>query len=204
MQKLGGVYDKDVLSVGKLQLGSKWVMPGADDTSFKIYKGDGKTLGNVQFNTINTNTAKVNKLKLGDKWLFSGSGDAQANDDWLRLLKTDGSTAYYGGLAAGRLYDARIGDVSNLKGTLDNINGRLGALSDAIGGYRCADNGLPGGEFGMPDTNLDACAAQCKQKFGNIAMCAQTRSNDPNDKICVCRAALGYVPDRAWQAKLLV
>ena len=205
IQKIATVYDKDELSVGKLQLGAKWIMPADDNaTAFKVGKADGSGLANFQINNLNAATTKVNKLKLGDKWLFAGTGDASANDDWLRLYKTDGSAAYYGGLAAGRLYDARIGDVSGLKGTLDGINGRLGSLSAAVRGYRCADYGLPGGDcFNIGTTDLDTCAAECKKRWGN-SMCAQTRANDQNDKTCCCRGALGYINDGNWQSKLLV
>ncbi len=88
--------------------------------------------GNTSLNNTtikNADTIKTGKLFLGDKWLFSGVGDAGSNDDWLRLLKTDGTNAYYGGLAAGRLYDARIGDLStavtNLQNQINNLNGAL-------------------------------------------------------------------------------
>ncbi|QKF94364.1 hypothetical protein QKU48_gp0906 [Fadolivirus algeromassiliense] len=67
--------------------------------------------------------AKINKLTLGTKWLLSGVGDNAANDDWLRLTNTLGQP-YAGGFAAGRLYDARVGDladvVNNLRAEINN------------------------------------------------------------------------------------
>jgi hypothetical protein len=51
-------------------------------------------------------TFKVHdRLLLGDKWSMSGTGDGHANDDWLRLMNTNGSN-YHGGFAAGRLWTA--------------------------------------------------------------------------------------------------
>jgi hypothetical protein len=55
------------------------------------------------------------KLQLGGKWLMSGVGDAQGNDDWLRLFNT-GNTGYFGGFAAGKIYsDSGAFDSSDLR-----------------------------------------------------------------------------------------
>jgi len=103
-----------------------------------LYNKDKLTIGSMDVTgSTTTATLKTNKLQLGDKWSFSAVGDAYANDEWLRLFKTDGSGAYYGGLAAGKLWastDASgnptfSGDVG---GALNNLNNRINALNTSI------------------------------------------------------------------------
>ena len=53
--------------------------------------------------TYHTGTTHTGKIQLGDKFLMSGIGDAQYNDEWLRLLGPTGN-AYSGGFAAGKLW----------------------------------------------------------------------------------------------------
>ena len=65
---------------------------------------DGKTILQWNKDGVNVNgSTKTNSLKLGDKWSLSGVGDGHANDDWLRIMRTDGGD-YYGGVAAGKLW----------------------------------------------------------------------------------------------------
>ncbi len=126
IQNLSSLYNKDQLSITNLT-----------------------ATGNTNLNNTAITNVKTNKLQLGDKWLFSGVGDAGANDDWLRLLKTDGSNAYYGGLAAGRLYDARIGDLSSVVTNLQNqinslqaqVNQRV-VIGGRYGFHRGHDNSV--------------------------------------------------------------
>lgn len=78
----------------------------------------------------NNNKITVDRLQLGDKWLLSGVGDGYANDDWLRFLKTDGSSGYYGGIATGKLW---VQTDSNGNNTFDGDIGRaLNTLNDKI------------------------------------------------------------------------
>lgn len=65
-------------------------------------RGGDKTIASWSHNG---NFKVHNRLLLGNKWNMSGVGDGHANDDWLRLMGTDGSN-YYGGLAAGRLWSS--------------------------------------------------------------------------------------------------
>jgi hypothetical protein len=65
---------------------------GALKHSF-ISNGDARHVG----------TTYTGKLQLGEKFLLSGVGDAEANDEWLRLKGPTGSQ-YYGGFAAGKMW----------------------------------------------------------------------------------------------------
>lgn len=56
------------------------------------------------------------KLQLGGKWLLSGIGDADHNDEWLRLFDP-GNTGYFGGFAAGKLWSST--------GTVEGSDARL-------------------------------------------------------------------------------
>jgi len=64
----------------------------------------------------------ANRLQLGNKFVLSGVGDQQANDQWLRLVGTDG--AYYGGLAAGSLWTQKLHNASdrNLKMNIESLD----------------------------------------------------------------------------------
>lgn len=73
-------------------------------------------------------TTKTSKLRLADKWLLSGDGDAQVNDEWLRLLKADGTNAYYGGLAAGKLWSSS----GSLAGSDLRMKRDIGALHHSL------------------------------------------------------------------------
>jgi hypothetical protein len=67
----------------------------------------------------NNDNLITSKLQLGNKWSLSGIGDAYGNDDWLRLMKTDGSKAYYGGLAADKLWTNELAGNVKLSGKLN-------------------------------------------------------------------------------------
>ena len=222
IQNLASLYNKDELTIGKLNV-----------------TGDANITGNVP--TINSNIIKTNKLNLGDKWLFSGDGDAFANDDWLRLFKTDGSKTYHGGLAAGRLWtengtingrnlfteiDALKTHVENVRPTCnwDGWRQFCGGCSDRRDDYNVHCEGgklthmfvqdarLGGGAdarfqnyydlTGSFKTNdINDCAQECKGRYGAAALCAQRR----NDGQCWCKSFLGLTGnnDGNWQAKLL-
>jgi hypothetical protein len=57
----------------------------------------------MHFDT-NIGRLKTQKLQLGNKWLLSGDGDAEANDEWLRLKNAGKPRDYYGGFAAWKFW----------------------------------------------------------------------------------------------------
>lgn len=73
------------------------------------------------------------KFQLGGKWLLSGVGDAEANDDWLRLKGLDGRT-YYGGFAAGKGWFG--GDLTAGNVWAPNTNDAINRVN--AGASRCA------------------------------------------------------------------
>ena len=113
IQNLSSLYNKDQLTIGKLQLGDKFIVSGVDaDDTFKITKVSDKSLVDIAAKNITATDTKTDKIYLGKKWLISGVGDFYANDDWLRFSNS-ANTGYGGGIAATRLW------------TTDNtINGR--------------------------------------------------------------------------------
>ena len=84
--------------------------------------------GNIRMHfDVSSGTLKTDILRLGDKWRLSAIGDGQANDDWLRLVSATGS-AYYGGLAAGRLWTA----VGALSGSDERLKQGIKTLDNAL------------------------------------------------------------------------
>jgi hypothetical protein len=73
---------------------------------------------------------KTDKLQLGNKWLLSGVGDAEANDDWLRLKNANAPRDYYGGFAALRLWSQ--GGV--VQGSDVRLKKEVAPLGDVTGG----------------------------------------------------------------------
>ncbi len=71
---------------------------------------------------------QTQKLRLGDKWILSGVGDGMYNDDWLRMVNAGNQAAYYGGLAATKLWTS-LGQVTSsdlrLKHEIAPIDGAL-------------------------------------------------------------------------------
>lgn len=161
---------------------------------YSLYNKDNFYFGTLTSEIANikkadTDTIKLKKLYVGDKWLFSGVGDASANDDWLRLYKTDGSAAYYGGLAAGKLSDSRIGDLvdvkNKLQGGIDGTNARINNISGVRDNIRCVDGYDLTGE--LQSSGIADCTNQCASRFPGT-MCAQLRKSDNR---CWCKSALG-------------
>ena len=84
--------------------------------------------------SVFSDNVKTNALNLGEKFRFSGVGEAQGNDEWLRLTDRSGND-YYGGLAAKQLWsrdNAWLNGSTTVSGQL-NVDGRAsfkGARSD--------------------------------------------------------------------------
>ncbi len=99
----------------------------------------------MHFDTVN-GIFKSDKLRLADKWILSGVGDGIANDDWLRLVGAGNQAAYWGGLAAGRLWTAQgslAGSDLRLKHDIATIDGALAKVG-AIRGVTYLLNDAPG------------------------------------------------------------
>ncbi|HWS90125.1 MAG TPA: tail fiber domain-containing protein [Pyrinomonadaceae bacterium] len=93
----------------RLEIGYR-TAAGADNWGLLVIQG---LTGNVGIGTGNpvtrlevAGTTKTRKLQLGDKWLLSGDGDAEANDEWLRLKNSNAPRDYYGGFAAAKLWSS--------------------------------------------------------------------------------------------------
>jgi hypothetical protein len=117
----------------------------------------------MHFDTAN-GIFKTDKLRLGDKWVLSGVGDGQFNDDWLRLMNAGSPAAYYGGLAAGRLWTAQgalAGSDLRLKHDIATIPGALGKLSALRGvTYRWNDAPEQGEQAGVVAQEVEAVFPQ--------------------------------------------
>ena len=123
-----------------------------------LYVKDSSRGIRMHFDTTN-GIFKTDKLRLGDKWLLSGTGDAQGNDDWLRLLALNNSS-YYGGFAAGRLYTAQgslAGSDRALKHDIRPIDGALDALRRLRGvTFRWNDAPESGAHAGLVAQEVEA------------------------------------------------
>lgn len=81
-------------------------------------------------------TIETQKLRLGGKWLLSGDGDAEANDDWLRLKNAKNPKDYYGGFAAYRLWckgGIVKGSDKRLKKNIKTLNNSLEKITSLRG-----------------------------------------------------------------------
>ena len=203
-QNLDSLYNKDQVTIGTVKLGNKWKMTGINSSTeeqqsnmLQIMDTEGK-LVQMDADDVNLDVINTDKLQLGEKWLFSGVGDAHGNDDWLRIMNKDG-TNYYGGVAAGRLYDARIGDLKDLSDGINGASNRLAQIEGVRNAAGCVDGYDLTGSFKAGD--IDDCASQCKSRYGPACLCAMRR----NDGECWCKSFLGLyrVGDSTFQAKLL-
>ena len=112
---VGEIWGKNGISIAQ---GSRTTHMNLDGTFYR-YRGQvyitvddnlyiRDTDGKIRFHfDTNTGTLKTQKLRLGDKWLLSGDGDAEANDDWLRLKNAKKPRDYYGGFAASKFWTSR-------------------------------------------------------------------------------------------------
>ncbi len=183
IQNLASLYNKDKLTIGSMEITGP--MTAAT--------GNISTINSVTGNITNGNITniKTNKIQLGDKWLFSGVGDAYANDDWLRLYKTNGSADYYGGVAMGKLYvngPAYVQGDLNLSGTVQgnfNLGGKVTKIYPNTRGPDGWDiwDGFPG--------DFQACINTCKG-YRN----ATTAQHQKSDNHCWCKSLPALNPTR--------
>ncbi|MBL8485082.1 MAG: tail fiber domain-containing protein [Rhodocyclaceae bacterium] len=94
-----------------------------------LYIRDSTGPVHMHFDTKN-GILRASKLRLGDKWLLSGVGDAEANDDWLRLKNAGSPRDYYGGFAASKLWSTagQIGSDARMKQDIAPIAAALSKL----------------------------------------------------------------------------
>lgn len=197
IQNLASLYNKDKLTIGNLNV------TGDISGNIPVLTSANANIANLNATTGTVTNLKTDKLMLGNKWLLSGVGDGYTNDDWLRFLKTDGSSGYYGGIATGKLWvQADIngkntfnGDVG---GALNTLNDKANNLERARDNVRCIDGYDLISSFRA--SSVDDCAKQCREKLPN-ALCAQYAKNNGE---CWCKSVLGLSGyDGNAQAKLL-
>ena len=136
-----GVADH-VVTDGSFYRWSGQVYINVDDN---LYIKDSVRGIRMHFDTVN-GIFKTPKLRLGDKWLLSGDGDAEANDDWLRLKGVTDPKSYYGGFAASKIWttSGQIGSSDlRLKHDIATIDGALAKVG-AIRGVTYLWNDAPG------------------------------------------------------------
>ena len=75
---------------------------------------------------IKVKNLTANSLTFGNKWKLVATGDAFANDNWLRLMKADGTAGYGGGFAGSKLHASKDLHVT----TNANISKTLGIAGD--------------------------------------------------------------------------
>ena len=98
--------------------------------------------------TLNAGNTTIPVLYLGSKFRLSGVGDAQANDEWLRIFKTDGSTNYAGGLAVGKLWTAdNTINGRNLFAEIDEIKKNFIRKEEVVRLRRTLSDGNEGAYF---------------------------------------------------------
>ena len=83
-----------------------WIVQEENDTMLQKTDVSLNETVTKQFHDLQ-NSFRTKKLKLGDKWQLSAIGDGHGNDEWLRLMNSEG-TDYYGGLAAGEMWTKNL------------------------------------------------------------------------------------------------
>lgn len=197
IQNLASLYNQDNLTVGSLNV-TRDIRAG----SIPIVNSTTGTINNLK-----TDKLQTDKLQLGNKWLLSGNGDGYGNDDWLRFLKTDGSSGYYGGIATGKLFvltdsngnNTFDGDVGKALNTLNNRANNLQNYYRTRENVRCADGWDLTNSFQV--SNIDDCANQCRSRFPDNGLCATFRKNDSQ---CFCKSISALTGnDTNFQAKMI-
>jgi hypothetical protein len=126
------------------------------------------------------------KIGLGGKWVLSGVGDSQGNDNWLRLLNSDG--AYSGGIATGNLWvkdDAYMNIGTITGGKSEHVSSGLLThfpWSSDNKNYIRGDTELRGNTQNVGDLNVGRnMNVQNKLFFGDSSMSTGPNENNATD-----------------------
>ncbi|MFW9949794.1 MAG: hypothetical protein ACFFKA_06680 [Candidatus Thorarchaeota archaeon] len=162
-----------------------------------LYNEDKMKVSNLDV----TDTTKTNTLQLGDKWKVTAGKDAWGyDDDWIRFYKADGSAAYFGGIATGRLFDASSGgQISTLLGQMrDRTEAVNTGIQNRINNFEVARSGrYCHHHYHVKDgSNITDCYNICKAKG---ELCADVEHGHR----CHCGEWHGLGKSGNWTSRLI-